>query len=208
MQSILLEAFGLGLVGGVIPGSILTILLISVIEGGYRAGLRAFLWSLAAELTVVGILLLVLFNLPIPETIFNYVGLVGGLVLFYFAWQVYHLHKINQPENQGVTFSGRKIYTLAATNAPLYIFWTTVCAPLIWQMSARWSLATSAASFMIAFEIGWALSTFVVMLLFVKARRYLTNETVMRKVYIAVSIFMFALGVRMLHLSLSNLNLI
>src|SRR3989344_3829492 len=183
----LLEALGLGLVGGVVPGSILTILLVSVIEGGFHAGRRAFIWSLAAEITVVSILLILLFILPIPEGLFNYIGLVGGLVLFYFAWQIFHLHKINQPEDRSVVFSAGKIYSLAATNAPLYIFWVTVCAPLIWQLAKEWPIAISTISFVALFEIGWSISTFAILLIFVKARHYLTNPLVMRKVYLGAA---------------------
>src|SRR3989344_5847041 len=97
-MQIIFEAFGLGLIGGVVPGSILTILLVSVMQGGFPAGLKAFFWSLAAELTIVAILLLVLFTLPISPGTFNYIGLIGSLVLFYFAWQIFHLQKIDQPE--------------------------------------------------------------------------------------------------------------
>jgi threonine/homoserine/homoserine lactone efflux protein len=201
----LIEGFSLGLIGGMVPGSILTILLVSVIQGGFPAGLRAFLWSLAAELTVVGILLIILFNLPISAKTFNYIGMIGGLVLFYFAWQIFHLQKIDQPEKSGAVFSGKEIYTLAATNAPLYIFWLTVCAPLIWRLAEQWPLGISAISFMAVFEIGWSLSTFTIMLLFVKARKYLTNPRIMRKIYIGASMLMFLLGVRMLYLSVSLL---
>ena len=207
-MQVLFEAFGLGLVGGVVPGSILTILLVSVMQDGFSSGLRAFLWSLAAELTIVTLLLVALFTLPIPEQLFNYIGLIGGCVLFYFAWQVFHIQKISQPQDGGEIFSGRKIYTLAATNAPLYIFWVTVCSPLIWQLSAEWSLTLSAVSFMTAFEIGWALSTFLVMVVFVKTRGYLTNPNIMRKVYLGVSIFMALLGIRMLYSSLIALGIL
>jgi len=204
----LIEAFLLGLVGGAIPGSVLTILLISVIQGGFPAGLRTFGWSLLAEVTVVGILLLLLFTLPISESLFNYIGLVGYLVLFYFAWQISRLQKIDQPEKAGVVFSAKEIYTLSATNAPLYIFWVTVCSPLIWQLANKWSLLISVISFMVAFELGWAFSTFVIMMVFVKARKYITEPNVMRKVYLCASLVMFVFGLQMLYLSLVSLRII
>ena len=185
--------------------TILTILLVSVIQGGFPAGLKAFFWSLAAELTVVGILLFILFRLPIPQGLFNYIGLVSGFVLLYFAWQIFHLQKMGEPEKAGTVFSGREIYTLAATNAPLYIFWVTVCAPLIWQLGSHWPLSVSVASFMVIFETGWSLSTFTVMLLFVRGRQYLTNPKVMRKVYLILSLIMFLLGIKMFYTSIMSL---
>ena len=204
MQAIL-EGFGLGFVGGFVPGSILTILLISVIQGGFSSGVRAFLISLFAEVTIVGALLLILFTLPIPEDVFTYIGLVGGLVLFYFGYQVLKIKTLETPGETKETFTFSKIYILAATNAPLYIFWVTVCAPLIWQMANEFSLVFSAVSFMTAFEIGWSMSTFAIMLVFVKMRRFLTNPRIMRKVYIGVSVFMFLLGSRMLYSAITTL---
>ena len=170
-------------------------------QGGLIGGLKVFFWSLAAELTVVGILLLVLFTLPIPKGLFNYIGVIGSFVLFYFAWQIFHIQKMDQPEKAVTVFSGKRIYILAATNAPLYIFWVTVCTPLIWQLASHWSLAASVSSFMLMFETGWALSTFIMMLLFVKGKQYITNPKLMRKVYLMLSIIMFLFGIKMFYTS-------
>ncbi len=204
-MQIIIEAFLLGLVGGVVPGSILTILLVSVIQGGFKSGLRAFSWSLAAELTVVSLLLVLLIQLPVSTNFFNYLGFVGGLVLFYFGLQVFKLSKIDKPEETAEVFTWKQIYSLAATNAPLYIFWATVCAPLIWQLAEQISLYSSALYFMIAFELGWAVSTFVIMLVFVKTRSVLANPKIMKKVFVGVAIFMFLLGLRLFYSSITNL---
>lgn len=206
-MTLLIEAFLLGLIGGIIPGAVLTVLLVSVIQGGFSSGLRAFRWSLLAEVTVVGILLVFLFTLPIPVILFNYIGLFGCLVLLYFAWQVFHIQKIDQPEQSGTVFTAKEIFILSVTNAPLYIFWVTVCTPLILQLAEMWSLTVSAVTFMISFEIGWGLSTFIVMLLFVKARKYITEPRIMRKVYTCASIAMFLLGFKMLYSSLVLLGI-
>lgn len=197
--------FGLGFVGGLVPGSILTILLVSVIQAGFSAGARAFFISLLAEVLIVGILLLILFNLPTPVNAFIYIGLIGGVVLFYFGSQVLRIKGIETPGESKETFTPTKIFILAATNAPLYIFWITICAPLISEIAQESNFVFAASSFVAAFEAGWALSTFVIMLVFVKMRRQLTNPYIMRKVYLAVAIFMFLLGIRMLYTSITAL---
>jgi len=207
-MQIIIEAFLLGLVGGVVPGSVLTILLVSVMQGGFKAGMRAFSWCMAAEVSVVFILLILLLSLPITPDIFLYLALIGGLVLFYFALQILKLSKIDRPYNTDTVFSAEKIYLLSATNAPLYIFWVTVCAPLIWQLAEQFELYTSAFYFMVAFELGWGLSTFGIMLLFLKSRNLLTNPKVMTKVYLGIALFMTLLGVRMWYTSLQSLNIL
>lgn len=204
-MQILIEAFLLGLVGGLVPGSILTIILISVLQGGYKSGLRAFFWSFLAELTIVSILLLFVLSLPFTTTVFSYIGMIGGVVLFYFAYQILGISKISNPENQETLFSGRQIYLMSATNAPLYIFWITVCAPLIWKLTEQFSVSIAAVSFLGFFEFGWALSTLVILLLFVKSRKILTNPFIMKRVYQGVSLFMFFLGARILYTSLTAL---
>lgn len=198
------EAAILGLVGGLIPGSILTILLVSVMQGGFRAGLKSFWWCLGGELITVTVLLFLVFSLPIPKIIFDLMGLIGCVVLLYLAWQVSKIRAIEDP-NQELFFSPQKIVLMAATNAPPYIFWLTVCAPLILKLAETWGVFKAASSFMITFEITWALSTFIVMLIFVKGREYLGNPKIMGHVYKAVAILMGIVAFRMLHLSISAL---
>ncbi len=206
---ILLQGFGIGALGGIVPGSILSILLISVMQGGFRSGLRAFLWCVIAEVLTVVVLLSIIFSLPIPLIIFQGIGLVGGVVLFYFAWQVSQIRNFGLPsEEERETFSAGKIFLLAATNAPLYIFWTTVCAPLIKELAVHQGLFLSATLYMTSFEIGWSITTFLVMMIFVYARNKLTDPVLMRRTYLGVAILMAIIGVRMIHLSLSLLEVI
>jgi len=207
-MQILIEAFLLGLVGGIVPGSILTILLVSVLQGGFKAGIRAFSWCVIAEVSVVLVLLAIMLSLPITPDVFLYLAIVGGLVLFYFASQILKLSKIDHPDNSDTVFSAKQIYLLSATNAPLYIFWITVCTPLIWQLAEQFELYTSAFYFMVAFELGWGLSTFCIILLFAKSRNLLTNPKVMTKVYLGIALFMTLLGIRMWYTALQELNIL
>ena len=186
-------------------GSILTILLISVLQGGFKAGLRAFAWCLTAEILIVALLLIIVLNLQLPAQIFSYVGVIGSFVLFYFAWQVTKLSKIEQTGEDQKVFTGLRIFTLSATNAPLYLFWITVCTPLIWQLSGEMSLATAAVTYTLLFEVGWALSTFVIMVLFVTTRNILTNPNIMSRVYLGIALFMSFIGCKILYTSITKL---
>lgn len=187
----------LGAIGGLVPGAVLTILLVSVLQGGLRAGLRAFWWAMLAEIVIAGALLLVAAQLPLGENFFLLLGGVGGVVLFYFAWQVFQLRSVSI-ENGTVLFSPQKIFLLSATNAPLYVFWTTICFPLIWELARTWSLALAAPLYFLAFEIGWGITTFGMMLVFVFSRSTLTNERVMRLVFTCIALILAGFGLRML----------
>jgi threonine/homoserine/homoserine lactone efflux protein len=202
---ILLQAFAIGLVGGMVPGSILTILLVSVVKGGFSSGLRAFIWCVIAEVSVVCVLLAALFSLSMPEELFSYIGLIGAMVLWYLARKILSLGGISQPVSGSATFSRKEIFILSATNAPLYIFWVTVCAPLIFQLSRGWNPFVSASAFMASFEAGWMLSTFAILLAFVKARRYIAEPGVMKRVYAAAAALMFLFGLRAAYSSLVDI---
>ena len=196
-MGILLQAFTLGAIGGVIPGAILTLLLVSVLQGGMRAGIIAFLWAMISEVTVAGALLILATQLPLDDVAFMVIAGVGGAVLLYVAWQVLQLRAISIGGG-GMLFTPAKILTLTATNAPLYIFWTTICFPLIWELARTWGLALAAPLYFMFFEIGWGITTFGMMLLFVFSRKTLTNERIMGKVFVGIALILAAFAVKML----------
>ena len=195
-MEVLFQAFVLGAIGGVVPGAILTLLLVSVIEGGMRAGVVVFLWALLSEVIVAGALLVVAAQLPLDDRVFMVIAGVGGVVLLYFAWQVLQLRTISIGGG-GMLFTPAKIFTLTATNAPLYVFWTTICFPLIWELARTWGLALAAPLYFMFFEIGWGITTFGMMLLFVFSRKTLTNERIMGKVFVGIALILAAFAVKM-----------
>lgn len=195
-MGILIQGFVLGLVGGIVPGAVLSILFVSAMQGGLRAGLYAFWWAMFAEVVIAGGLLLVFAQFSLPPAIFNVIGLCGGVALLYFGRQVYQLREVAVEVSRPM-FTGTKIFFLSATNAPLYIFWTTVCFPLIWQLAVSWGLMSAAVSYFVLFEIGWGISTFAMLLLFLFSRSTLTDQRIMHRVFIVVALILGFFGVRM-----------
>ena len=193
----LLQGFTLGVVGGLIPGPILTLLLLSVLQAGLAAGLRAFIWAMVSEVVIAGTLLIIAIQLPISDSFFTALGFIGSGVLIFFSYQVFQLRSVTV-QNQGVTFTPQKIFIISVTNATLYIFWVTVCFPLIWQLSAAWGIPVAAGTYFLSFELGWGLTTFGMMLLFIFVRPWLSNERIMHTVYIFLSVVLAALSLNML----------
>lgn len=206
-MQVLLDALVLGLVGGVIPGAVLSMLLVSVMQGGFKSGFKTYVSCVFAEVIIVMSLLLIVLSLPLPETFFSYIGLLGSVVLLYFAWQVSKLSKIDNPEKSGEIFTFKSVFILSLTNAPLYIFWATVCVPLILQLSNTIGLVSASAFYMLAFEIGWALSTAMLLVVFVKAKKLLSDARKMKWVFVGVASLMVLLSLRVLLFSLQDLNI-
>ena len=205
---ILLQGFTLGLLGGLVPGAILTILFVSVLQGGVNQGLRAFGWSLAAELLVAGSLVYAIMLWSPDPVWFHYLGIVGSIVLLYFAWGIWQIKTVDTDVDSKKIYSPIEILTLAATNAPLYVFWVTICIPLIYQLFDQFSVFTAATLYLSAFEIGWALSTLGMMFVFVFARPYLVNDRIASRTYQVIAIIMALFAGNMLYKSISLLGLI
>ncbi|TSC86480.1 MAG: Uncharacterized protein G01um10148_466 [Parcubacteria group bacterium Gr01-1014_8] len=196
-MDLLLQGFVLGAVGGIVPGAVLTILLVSALQGGLYLGLRTFFWAMLSEIAVAGALLLLATQIPLNERLFMGMGLVGGFVLVYFAFKVFTLKSVGIPEHERTVFTPLRILILSATNAPLYIFWISICFPLIWQLAASWGLSAAAVSYFVAFELGWGISTFMMLMLFIFSRSVLMDERIMRKVFVALSIILAGFGIKM-----------
>jgi threonine/homoserine/homoserine lactone efflux protein len=204
----LFEAFTLGFLGGLVPGAVLTMILVSVLQKGFVGGVRTFLYCVLAEIVIVAVLLSVILSLPLPNTTFHYVGFIGGLVLVYFAWNIQKIKQVEANTANVALFTIQKIFILSATNALLYIFWLTVCVPLMLSLAETTSLFTAVSSFMLAFEIGWALSTFALLLVFLKMRNVLTKERYVHLTFRVVAFIMFLLALRLWWQSLSSLQII
>lgn len=195
-MDILLQAFVLGAVGGLVPGAVMTLLFVSAMQGGLPAATRAFLWSMVSEICIAGGLLFIATLLPLDQKFFAGVGALGGVALLYFAYHVFQLRRMHI-DGETTLFSAPKIFLISATNAPLYIFWSTICFPLIWQLAARWSLPIAALSYFTAFEIAWGITTYATVLAFVYSRSFLMNERIMHKVFIGIALVFVAFSIRL-----------
>jgi threonine/homoserine/homoserine lactone efflux protein len=157
-----------------------------------------------SEIIVAGGLLFIATLLPLNVEVFNVVGLIGSAVLLYFAWSIFQLRSV-KVHDEHVLFTPSKILLLSATNAPLYVFWTTICFPLIWQLARVWRLPLAAFSYFVTFEIGWAITTFTMLLLFLFSRKTLTNEGIMHKVFISIALILAILGMHIFIQSVQSL---
>lgn len=192
-----MQAFVLGAIGGLIPGAILTMILISSIRDGWWGAVRIFLWSALAEIIIAGALLFAGTLVPLNPVHFQLVGIAGGIMLLFLAYRVLTLQSVTS-ELQKETFSPREVFTLTATNAPLYIFWITVCFPLIFQLAEQWTLKVAAFTYFIAFEIGWCMATFLMLLIFVKANSLVQNTKIIHRAFTVVAILLGAFGVQLI----------
>lgn len=180
----LLEIFLLGVVGGVVPGPIMTSVFAEVLGRGFARSLLVVFRALAAE-TVVALVVLISFSyLHLPESAFHTVSLFGAGVLFWLAWQVWHISSV--PDDGMEVFPFRKILLLTVLNGGFWIFWITIAVPRAFSLDAVVPLGKFL--FLLVFEAGWLAA--MVGLAFVFSR---FRDLLQRKGLVSLTYKMFAL---------------
>jgi threonine/homoserine/homoserine lactone efflux protein len=146
----LLFAFSIGFVSGVSPGPLMTLVLTSTLERGFRAGLLTAVAPLVTDAPVILLSLLVLRQLP--ETFLAGVTIAGGLFIVGIGIQT--VRAAGRPaEARAEEVAGHRDLLRGAIvnllNPHPWLFWATVGAPLLiatWK-EAPWQAVAFLAIF-------------------------------------------------------------
>lgn len=188
----------LGFIGGSIPGPILTSAFTETVREGFLGSLRVVAYALLSEVLVASFILLLLFSVHIPQSIFYAISFVGALVLVWMASQIWAIKKLS---DKGKIFDFKKIFLLTVFNGPLWIFWSTICVPQAYVLSQK--IPMGQVLFLLLFELGWLSATLILTFLFSRFRPLLTREGIMSKVFkvFAAILILFALNLVVTSLS-------
>lgn len=174
MGNELVSALVLGLIGGVIPGPVLTATFTEVLQSGMWKSMRIILWAMLTETVVALLSLLALSSMNFSERFFQGLSLVGAAILIWISTSIWKVHKIDTEEK--VHFSLGKISAMIMANGVLWTFWITVCVPKAILLSEK--VAFGNYLFLLLVEIGWLVSTVLVAYVFSKFRKILSNPKV------------------------------
>lgn len=192
-MDLLLQAFSaliLGIVGGAIPGPMLTSAFTESLRKGFTGSLRVIFNALIAETIVAASILGIFFSFHIPFAVFSIISLIGAVVLVWFSLQVWKIRKIN---DKGKIFSFKRIFLLTVSNGPFWIFWITVYIPQAFLMQQK--IIGGQFLFLLMFELGWLVSTVGLTFIFSWFRPLLTkgNFTSITFKILALILLFFAL---------------
>ena len=174
MGNELVSALVLGLIGGVIPGPVLTATFTEVLQSGMWKSMRIILWAMLTETVVALLSLLALSSMNFSERFFQGLSLVGAAILIWISTSIWKVHKIDTEEK--IHFSLGKISAMILANGVLWTFWITVCVPKAILLSEK--VAFGNYLFLLLVEIGWLVSTVLVAYIFSKFRKILSNPKV------------------------------
>jgi len=185
------EIFLLGLIGGAVPGPMLTAVFTEVLRGGFKKSVVVTLRALGAEAAVALVILLIVFSFTIPPLYFYVVSIFGAGFLIYLATQVWLIEKIDSGEGEIFTFV--KILILTVLSGAFWIFWLTICLPRAFAL--RELVAGGQYLFLISFEAGWLLMTVFLAYIFSRFRPLLLKKNLVGAVFkvFALLLVFFAL---------------
>ncbi len=180
----------LGLLGGVIPGPVLTASFTETLRGGFRNGLRILLMSMMAESIIAIFILLVFSSVKIPQDFFYLISFAGSLVLVWIAIKIWRIDKI---EEGGRVFTFKEIFLMLVTGGPFWIFWITVCVPQAALLNEE--VSGGYVLFLIVFELGWLSSATLLNFIFSRFRPLFKKKnliTIFFKIF-ALALVFFAI---------------
>ena len=123
----LVIALMLGLIGGVIPGPVITAVFTEILQSGYLKSLRIIMIALVTETLVALISLLILDSLGFNETFFRGLSLAGAVILIWIAISIWKVRSLDSGEK--VQFGLWKVVVMILSNGVLWTYWITICIP-------------------------------------------------------------------------------
>lgn len=193
MWDALIGAFLFGLVGGSVPGPFLTCVFTEILHVGFAKTLRVILWGLIAETSVIVLLLLIAYLIDPPRSVFYAISFAGACFLFYLAWTVSRVKKMDGERR--TFFTLKKIFAVSFLNGPLYLFWATVGIPLAFELK---DVPYGIVWFLLVFELGWVSATTVWAFLFSRFRRILTQPHFIPRIFMAMALILCFFAIRMI----------
>ena len=171
MMHELVIATMLGLIGGMIPGPVITAVFTEVLQSGYLRSLRIIFIALVTESAVAVISLLVLASLGFHEAFFRGLSLAGAAILI---WISLSLWKVKSLDTGGkVNFGLWKVVLMILSNGVLWTYWITKCIPKALLLGQEIPLGEYL--FMALVQLGWLISTLLVAYLFSRFRLILSR---------------------------------
>jgi threonine/homoserine/homoserine lactone efflux protein len=164
----------LGLIGGVIPGPVVTAVFTEILQSGFMKSIRIILIALVTETLVALISLLIFTSLGLPETFFRILSLAGAVILVWISLTLWRIRSLDTDEK--VLFNFWKIIIMILSNGVLWTYWITICIPKALLLNEQ--IRLGAYLFMGLVQLGWLVSTFLLAFTFSRFRRLLSRPRV------------------------------
>jgi threonine/homoserine/homoserine lactone efflux protein len=177
--TILLGALVLGLIGGAIPGPIITAVFTEIIQSGLLRSFRIIFLGMLVEAAIALICVVSVAALHLPESVFRVISVVGAGILVWLALQIWKITAIDTRKR--VHFSTAKIIAMILANGGLWIFWITVAVPKAVMLSGH--VTFGAYIYLVVLEVGWLVSTAAIAFIFSRFRTWLSQPHIVPYIF-------------------------
>lgn len=179
MYQELVIAILLGMIGGVIPGPVITAIFTEILQSGLPKSMRIVFIAMLAETFVALISLIIFSALGLPESFFYGLSLLGAIILVWIAFSIWKVKSLDSGEK--INFSAWKIILMILSNGVLWTYWITICIPKAILLNDFINLG--AYLFMGLVQVGWLLSTLIVAYIFSRFRKVLSRPKVIPVIF-------------------------
>ena len=177
----------LGLIGGIIPGPVVTAVFTEILRAGFSKSIRIIFIAFVTE-TLVALVSLLLFTfLGLPESFFRALSLAGAVILIWISVTLWRIKSLDT--HHKIIFTLWKIVIMILSNGVLWTYWITICIPKALLLNEQ--LHLGAYLFMGLVQIGWLISTLLLAFTFSRFRKVLSRP---RVVPVVLKVFALAFG--------------
>ena len=194
----LVIALMLGLIGGVIPGPVITAVFTEILQSGYMKSLRIIMIAMVTETLVALISLVIFASLNFNQGFFYVLSLAGASILIWIALSLWKIRSLESGEK--VDFGLWKIVVMILSNGVLWTYWITICIPKAILLGDHLNLGEYL--FMGLVQMGWLISTMVVAFLFSRFRKALSRPRVIPVLFKLFSLAFAYFAIDMIYKSL------
>jgi threonine/homoserine/homoserine lactone efflux protein len=196
----LFSIFILGLIGGAVPGPILTSLFAEVLRKGFAKTLIVILKASIAESAMAFLIIVAFSIIKIPSVLFYVLSFIGAFVLVSLAREIWQIKAL---DTKGEIFTFRKFLAIVFFSGPFWIFWITICVPQAFLLSTK--IFGGQFIFLLLFEIGWWVSTFCLVFIFSRFRSLLIKGNLTHKIFRFLALVLIFFALKLVYDSVTHL---
>lgn len=120
----------LGLVAGITPGPLLTLVITETMKYNKKEGIKIALAPILSDLPIVALSLLILTKMSSYNNILGVISFLGSAFLIFMAYETLNAKPIQLDTNSNVTHSFKKGVMANVLSPHVYLFWILVGAPI------------------------------------------------------------------------------
>ncbi len=182
----------LGLVAGITPGPLLTLIITETMKYNRKEGIKISLAPLLSDLPIVILSLFILTKMSNYDNILGVISILGAIFLLYMAYDTIKIKSSELTSSSSTKHSFRKGVITNILSPHVYVFWILVGAPI--TLKAYKIDVISAVLFVLGFYLFLTGSKIAVAVISEKTKSIFSNNTYLKLIKIlGIILIVFAI---------------